>query len=1282
MQGFCRRNKFSGHLNGTETLKENKIYQRWHNTKYIKKVNKKRKSSKVNKTVVKSNKNKSIENKSNLNVNNINYEKTKLLKDASTQYSALNVKDVACQCNFDEVNDNDVFKVMSCNDAKNALPVIQVAFGEHSFPALLDTGANLSLIQQEVIDTIKNTIKVNYISRSVRIKTINNQSIPYLSAVDLKFKIQTKWFTNLFFTTNFNWNSSYKIILGYDFFHRNRIVLDTVNKRLITDKTQLEFSTTDGNQNDSVSRNLQKCNSLANIKSDNSRVKSVSNVTIEPNTFQIVKLKIPNEYKNKELIMFSPNECKNNFIINDSMHSSKENEFIYSIIENNSDKKVIIQKDQNLGTVKEIFSNDFVKPIETETLQINSLSLEEVWRLRKEELSADDFDLNHLDDNNKNKMLKLLLSNFEIFSKSYKTLGSTDVVTPEFNLIHNFPIQTKPYPIPNLAKKFAEQEIKKLLEAEIIEPSTSNYCFPIIFVKKKQNPSDVNKELKFRMVVDYRLLNCITEPYKICLPKISDVIHTIAGRKFYSVLDLKAAFFQIKLKPEDRSKLSFCCEIGNFQPLRLPFGSRNSTSYFHSVISKCLQNLKGPNLQYFLDDIIVAADSIDEMSNLLQQVFDRLKLFNLTLDPAKLQLCKTKITYLGFNLEQTGFSPSEANVNKVTNFPIPKNVKQVQTFLGMTNYFRHLIYDYANIVAPIVNLTKKGTTFFWSNDCQEAFDAIQDIILHKPTLKNFDPTKPIVLVTDASRGALSSILLQKVDNKLFPVEFFSKKLTSAESLYPSIRRELFAIYASIKHFREHLYGQHFTIHTDAEPLTKILELDKQPDIVRRWVIFLQDFNYKTEHIPGLENPADFLSRVYEDVTVNNLNIFQPKNDLSNKVILEHQQNDNELKSIIEKLNLNDQSTKENFKLNDNNILLKKINVKKKGRVKAIYRIFVPLSLRKACMENAHLPHFGAQKTFNFLQRLYFWPSMFSEVRRFCGSCHKCLANKAKPSKTLPKMITKSRLSPGQQLGIDIVGKLPRSIDNKFFILTVVDHYSRYLETFPLTNITSSQIIKCLNQYFASYGIPKIIISDNGPYFISNEIETFFKELHIEHNKSSIYYPCSNGTIERTHKIMKESIASLSDHTFNWSHSLLCFKLHYNASKHSVTQFSPAELFLGRKLDIPLDVFSDPTFTETYNEYHKKLTESIEADRNEVIENEQQYFKQHEVYLKGKKIKKFKLGDKVFIKNLNQSGALMPKYKGPYVIERTFRNDNYLVKNINDSNEKPTKLHVSKLYIAE
>ncbi|GBO44943.1 Retrovirus-related Pol polyprotein from transposon 17.6, partial [Araneus ventricosus] len=463
-------------------------------------------------------------------------------------------------------------------------------------------------------------------------------------------------------------------------------------------------------------------------------VKIANNITVQPFSTEIINLKVPkNISKNKDLI-FIPKKNKLDYLINESLNVPTNANLFHTIIENNTNKVIHVRKNTIMAKLSTFDVNDIMSPSESEIYQINNLNLNEIHKMRRDELLKSDFKLDHLNDKDKKDMQELLLKNYKVFSKSYKTLGETSAVIPEFSLLHNFPLQTKPYSIPLMAKKYAQQEINNLLEAGIIEPSSSSYCFPVIFIKKKQNPNDSNSEPKFRMVVDYRLLNSITETFKICLPKISEIIKNIAGRKIYCVLDLKSAFFQIKLRDEDKRKLAFCTEMGNFQPTRLPFGSKNSTSYFHTLISKCLNGITGTNVQFFLDDIIIAADSLCELKVTLQQVFDRLIKFNLTFDPAKLQLCKPEITYLGFDLNANGFSPSEQNVNKDTNFPRPKNLKQVQMFLGMLNYFGGLIYDYAGIVEPLVKLTKKNTPFVWSVECENAFNTVQEIILKKPTL--------------------------------------------------------------------------------------------------------------------------------------------------------------------------------------------------------------------------------------------------------------------------------------------------------------------------------------------------------------------------------------------------------------------------------------------------------------------------------------------------------------------------------------------------------------------
>ncbi|GBM18785.1 Transposon Tf2-9 polyprotein [Araneus ventricosus] len=1160
-------------------------------------------------------------------------------------------------------------------------------------------GANVSLIQPHIVDQIKTKTKVEYISRMVRIKTIDNTVVPYMSAINLKFKIEKKWFSNQFFVTLNSWNAQYHAILGYDFLQRNKVVIDTVNKQLLvgnqkfdfeensptnvcSETTDCDISESDKNKKESFEQINNNFGEKFNVSEETFHalnVKIANNITVQPFSTEIINLKVPkNIAKNKDLI-FIPKKNKLGYLINESLNVPTNANLFHTIIENNTNKVIHVRKNTIMGKLSTFDVNDIMSPSESEIYQINNLNLNEIHKMRRDELLKSDFKLDHLNDKDKKDMQDLLLKNYKVFSKSYKTLGETSAVIPEFSLLHNFPLQTKPYSIPLMAKKYAQQEINNLLEAGIIEPSSSSYCFPVIFIKKKQNPSDSNSEPKFRMVVDYRLLNSITETFKICLPKISEIIKNIAGRKIYCVWDLKSAFFQIKLRDEDKRKLAFCTEMGNFQPTRLPFGSKNSTSYFHTLISKCLNGITGKNVQFFLDDIIIAANSLCELKVTLQTVFDRLTKFNLTLDPAKLQLCKPEITYLGFDLNANGFSPSEQNVNKVTNFPMPKNLKQVQMFLGMLNYFRGLIYDYAGIVEPLVKLTKKNTPFVWSVECENAFNTVQEIILKKPTLKNFDPNLPISLITDASKITICGILLQKKDNVFYPLEFFSRKLTPAECKYPSIRRELLAIYASVKHFHDQLLGENFELLTDAKPLTEYQSLDKKPEIVARWLLYLGTFSFTPTHIPGSLNPADFLSRVVEEnsLNVNNITLFQPNDKLSMQNISIEQKQDAILSKIMNDLSVNKQCKQYFLDVNSGLLMIKNAHKNKK---KIVNRIVIPKSLIKVCIETAHAPHFGVRKTFEFIRHKYQWKGMYLDTKNFCEHCEKCLENKPKAKLTQTQMIPKRNLAPGQCIAIDVVGKLPRSTDNKNFILTIIDHYSRYLEAYPLQNITSRTIINCLNKYFANFGLPKFLITDNATNFISNEMVEFLDRLNIQHRKSSIYYPMANGLLERAHRTMKESLASMCESTFQWSEKLLFFKLYYNNSIHSVTKFAPAEIFFGRKQNLPLDSFFEPITVENESKYLKNIRNNMCSIRNEFAKNEEQYFKNNAPHIKGRKVPNFNLGDKVFVKNFSHPHVFQEKYKGPFEIIKILRNNNYVIKSLKDN--KTMKLNVSKIFKQE
>ena len=224
----------------------------------------------------------------------------------------------------------------------------------------------------------------------------------------------------------------------------------------------------------------------------------------------------------------------------------------------------------------------------------------------------------------------------------------------------------------------------------------------------------------------------------------------------------------------------------------------------------------------------------------------------------------------------------------------------------------------------------------------------------------------------------------------------------------------------------------------------------------------------------MKNPADFLSRMTIDQgTVNNLNIFATGNSLSKENIKSNQEQDKDISSIIQKINSNDTKIKEKYFIDSySGLIMEKYKPKNKTNL-IVNKILLPKTLVKKCLEIAHAPHIGTRKTYDMIKNKYAWKGSYLDTKNFCENCSQCLKNKSKPKQTTSDHIPKKNLAPGEYIACDIVGKFPRSIDGKFYIFTVID-YSRYLETFALPNVKSSALIKCLNEYFARFGVPKIL----------------------------------------------------------------------------------------------------------------------------------------------------------------------------------------------------------------
>lgn len=1186
------------------------------------------------------------------------------------------------------------FVIASVNSAeKDKLPIIALQIFGLKVDTLLDSGAAVSLLSPEVLEALKQTdAKIKYLANRVTIHTFDNSVIPFRQCIKITFKINNEFVTGTFYVTSHNFQGDYKMLLGFDFLKKNRMILNFDKKTLKLKNTEIALepqvmnkeivSVNSVNKRGSEMKNITKAVRTNKIKchfKGNEIFACIEKEThLHPGQTKIISLRCPEAVQPNQLILIEPTEEFKNLITECSIHEVPVTNKINLIVTNNTEDKIIIRTDTRIALISSDFvSKNNLKPNEIEDgeiYQINNLDLQEVRALREAELDRSDFNLDHLTGDFKQKIEDLLMSHAHAFSKSYKSLGQSSLVVPKIQLNHNFPIQHKPYKTPQAVKQYAQEELRKLLEAKIIEKSDSDYAFPVLFVKKKGTEKNL---VRYRMAVDYRTLNEILEGFPYPVPDVKDVLQAISGKKFYTTLDLHSAFFQIILRPEDRHKLAFVTECGKYAPCRLNFGLKLSSTKFAELMDRVLGHFPKDKVGYFIDDVVLAEDTPEGMAQLLKEVLETLIDHNLTVEPSKVQICKPEIEFLGFKVNKNGYAPSEKNVGKVQRLTRPKNKKGVKSLLGLANYFRTLIQNYADIVNPLVELTKQNVKFKWTEETEQAFLNIQEAIVSNPTLKPPKFDREFFLITDGSKKAISGVLAQEDNGYLVPIEFYGRKLKQSETAYPSMKFELLAIHDAVMHFKHMLLGRKFTILTDNKALTYPLKIEMQSDIVARWILNLSDYDYNIEYIEGKINPSDFLSRnLVNNITSSNElqnNLFKVNLNLSEENIRAKQYEDEKLITIIKKVESkkNNRITKK-YNLNENKTLVLKQN----GKYPEL--IIVPDELKFTVMAEAHGPHFGFKKTYETVKTRLFWYGMYQDIKNYCTNCVRCNCSKQHQTIKVPLEKMERNLQIGASLQMDIVGKLPMTLRKNCFILTIIDAGSRFLEAVPLRNVESQTILNVLNRYFGAYGLCSEIVTDNAQYFRSALFKEYLKTLNIDLHPTSVYKPCGNGLAEIINKSIKASLVAMSNSTLEWDTRLEYFKLNYNTTIHRALGYSPSKLFFGREIKNQFTVLSAPDLTCT-QAFVKNRIEHMRAVHRQAIANQQkimaEYIKENDL----QEVKKLDVGQEVYAKVIGKPRALHPRFEGPFVVVKVVRHNNYVLRLKDKINGPTIRRHIQFLF---
>jgi hypothetical protein len=357
------------------------------------------------------------------------------------------------------------------------------------------------------------------------------------------------------------------------------------------------------------------------------------------------------------------------------------------------------------------------------------------------------------------------------------------------------PIAKRPYRMaaPELAE--LKKQLDELLQKGYIRPSSSPWGAPVLLVKKKDG--------SMRLCVDYRALNEVTIKNKYPLPRIDDLFDQLKGAKFFSKIDLRLGYYQLRIRPEDVPKTAFVTRYGQYEFTVMPFGLTNAFAYQFVVV--------------FIDDILVYSRSAEEHEQHLRVVLVKLRSHQLYVKFRKCEFWLQKVSFLGHVLTAEGVAVDPEKVAAVSEWKQPTSVSEIRSFLGLAGYYRRFIEGFSRIARPMTELLKKDKKFVWTEACERSFRELKERLTTAPVLVLPDIHKDFVMFCDASRQGIGCVLMQ--EGRV--VAYASRQLRPHEQNYPTHDLELAAVVHALKIWRYYLIGNKCEIYTDHKSLKYI-----------------------------------------------------------------------------------------------------------------------------------------------------------------------------------------------------------------------------------------------------------------------------------------------------------------------------------------------------------------------------------------------------------------------------------------------------------------------------
>jgi len=821
------------------------------------------------------------------------------------------------------------------------------------------------------------------------------------------------------------------------------------------------------------------------------------------------------------------------------------------------------------------------------------------------------------------------------------------------------PATPSPYRLSAVERRELIRMLRLLLERNwISRTSSAPFAAPCFFVAKRK----ADGSLGFRLVVDWRGLNSISQPSVYPLPNIQAIISSVFGAVIFTKLDLSTAFHQIRTRPADTANTVMTTEFGLFRWNVVSMGQSDSGSTMQALMDHVLSGL--PACCCYLDDILVFSRRSQDHPGHVRAVLLRLRQHHLCLGAGKCYLGYPQLDFLGYMLSKDGVAAHPDKLRAIAEWPTPSSSRDLRSFLGLCGYIRQHIRGYAALSAPLYALcgTPKAP-LRWSVAADLQFQALKAALVSPSTLAIPDPMRPFDVEVDASDAGIGAALFQ--DGR--PVEFASRSYNGGEANRIVRDKELLAAVFACRRWRHFLHGCPFVLHTDHQPLTSIALTPDTAKHVTQSVIFLEQFRYTWAFRKGSANPAaDALSRYPVQaqppiasaaaVTV----VRAASSSALTRAMSAAYAADPFFSIILEHLSQPNPPTSSyiysQFFLRDQLIFT---------RAPDGDRLCVPddRSIRAMLLHAVHAAdaagHPGVNRTLDVARRHYFWRGMAGDVASFVRSCPVCQRVKADHLNP-PGLLHPLEAPEGRWLciSIDFAVGLPLSSGYQA-VLLVVDRFTRRLRLLPVPSMSIDALATAnllLRHIVPMHGLFQSIVSDRDPRFTAEVWDKLWASLGVRLQMGSAAHPETDGSTERAVRSMKQYLTSLCmAHPGDWAEKLPLVEFAFNSHVNTSTGLTPFFADLGRHPLGPVDLVSSssppsPTATALATSLHSIAAQLLDAGlvaRTRQAHAADRHRRPHE----------FRVGDEVFVRSTHLLSPaaralprpLRPRFAGPFRI---------------------------------